>query len=95
LIRWSKLVLNQFKTIHDHIAKDSPAAARKQGSLILSAIDQLETFPISGRAGDVSETRELVVAGTPYIVYYRLEDGIVFLKAIRHAARQKPDRFKQ
>jgi len=90
VIRWTKRVLKQFEAIRDHIAKDSPKAARKQCSMILTAIDQLESFPISGRVGDVSPTRELVVPGTPYIVYYRLGDGVIFLKAIRHAARQKP-----
>ena len=92
MIRWTKRVLKQFEAIRDHIAKDSPKAARKQCGMILTAIDQLESFPISG-PGDVSPTRELVVPGTPYIVYYRLGDGVIFLKAIRHAARQKPRHF--
>jgi toxin ParE1/3/4 len=93
LIRWSKLVFRQFEAIRDHIAKDSPKAAQKQCSMILDAISQLDSFPVSGRIGDLSPIRELVVPGTPYIVYYRLGDGVIFLKAIRHAARQKPRRF--
>lgn len=95
MIRWTKRTLKQFEAIQTYIAKDSPRAARKQCSIILQAITRLDTFPISGRVGEVSATRELVVSGTQYIVYYRVVDGVIFLKAIRHAARQKPSRFSK
>jgi toxin ParE1/3/4 len=89
------LVSKQFKAIHDHIAKDSLKGALRQAKKILSAIDRLESFPISGRSGDVAEIRELVVPGTPYIVFYRFVGRDILLKSIRHAARQKPQRFSK
>jgi toxin ParE1/3/4 len=95
LIHWSKLASVQFKAIHDYIAKDSLRSAQKQSLLIMEAIDQLERFSRSGRAGNSSIKRELVVSGTPYIVYYRLKDDAVELASIRHAARKKPRRFSE
>jgi toxin ParE1/3/4 len=95
LIRWSNLAAAQFKAIHAYIAKDSIQAARRQGGLILKAIDQLDAFALSGRVGNTPERRELVVPGTPYIVYYRLREDAVLLTSIRHAARLKPRRFTE
>jgi toxin ParE1/3/4 len=95
LIRWSKLASTQFKAIHDYIAADSLSAARKQGSLILQAINRLDAFPLLGRIGTSPDKRELVIPDTPYVVYYRLNDGVIFLRSIRHAAREKPARFKK
>ena len=95
MIRWSKLASSQFKAIHDYIAADSLSAARKQGSLILQAIDRLDAFSLSGRIGTSADKRELVIPNTPYIVYYRLQDDVIFLRSIRHAAREKPTRFRK
>jgi len=95
LIRWSKLASSQFKAIHDYIAADSLSAARKQGSMILQAIERLDSFPFSGRIGTSPDKRELVVTNTPYTVYYRLQDDVIFLRSIRHAAREKPARFRK
>jgi toxin ParE1/3/4 len=93
LIRWSIPALKAYQAIYDHIAKDSQNAARKQCRLILNAIDRLDSFHHSGRVGIVSDTREVVVPKTPYIVYYRLRENTVMLLSIRHAARQRPRRF--
>jgi plasmid stabilization system protein ParE len=42
-----------------------------------------------GRFGSVEETRELVVAGTPYIVVYRVTRRVEILR-IRHGAQRWP-----
>ncbi len=95
MIRWSKLALSQFQAIHNHIATDSLQAARRQGSLILQAIERLDAFPLSGRIGASPDKRELVIPQTPYILYYRLRHDVIFLRSIRHAARETPARFKK
>jgi toxin ParE1/3/4 len=46
-----------------------------------------------GRPGRVPGTRELVVAGTPYIVAYRVTASRVDVLAIIHAARRWPQMF--
>jgi toxin ParE1/3/4 len=53
----------------------------------------LTKHPHIGRAGRVPETRELVVAKTPYIVPYRVRGDEVEILAVFHGARRWPDGF--
>ncbi|QEN89370.1 type II toxin-antitoxin system RelE/ParE family toxin [Labrys sp. KNU-23] len=62
----------------EYIAKDSLAAALDQLSEIQNQVRNLEDHPEMGRVGRVSNTRELVVARTSFLIIYR----------IRHKARQ-------
>jgi plasmid stabilization system protein ParE len=44
-----------------------------------------------GRSGRVAGTRELVIAGTPYLVAYRVEAKAVVILAVIHGAQRWPD----
>ena len=92
-IRWSRRASAEFDAIFEYLSTQSTSAAIPQARLILTAVRQLETFPASAPSGKVHLTRELVVPGTPYIVYYREDKAAVKLLSIRHSARQKPIRF--
>jgi plasmid stabilization system protein ParE len=46
-----------------------------------------------GRPGRVPGTRELVVAGTPYVVAYRVAASQIDVLAVIHAARRWPQTF--
>jgi toxin ParE1/3/4 len=92
-IYWSRRASAEFDAIFEYLATESTSAATSQARLILTAIGQLETFPTSGRSGQVALTRELVVQGTPYIAYYRESDEGIKLLSIRHTARRQPTRF--
>ena len=48
-----------------------------------------------GKAGRVAKTRELVVAGTPYIVIYRVKDNRLEILRIFHGARQWTDKSRK
>ena len=74
--------------IADHISIDSPAAALAQIREIRSQVEELARHPNLGRLGRVPGTRELVVARTPYIVAYRIEDVAVVVIRILHGAQQ-------
>jgi addiction module RelE/StbE family toxin len=52
------------------------------------------TFPIIGRLGRVSGTRELVIPETKYIVAYRIVDEVIHILAILHGAQRWPRHFK-
>jgi toxin ParE1/3/4 len=43
-----------------------------------------------GRSGETLNTRELVIAGTPWIVVYTLTNGDVWIERVRHAAEEWP-----
>lgn len=77
--------------IRRHIAKDNPTAARRVGSRIQAAARRLIAMPDSGRPGRWSGTRELVIAGTPYIAPYRVRGDVVDILRVLHGARQWPE----
>ena len=89
-VKWLRVALENLDAEAEYIAGDSPAAAARVVRAILNAIKQLERFPAIGRPGRVSGTRELVVAGTPYIVPYRVRSGQIEILRVFHAARRWP-----
>jgi toxin ParE1/3/4 len=90
--RWTGKALQDLGHIKDYIAQDNPAAfvdtIRK---IVLTIEEQLCQYPHSGRAGRVYGTRELIIAGTPYIAAYRVRGGTVEVLRILHNARKWPD----
>jgi plasmid stabilization system protein ParE len=47
----------------------------------------LQDFPLSGRAGHVPGTRELVVPGLPYIIIYRTTKTAVEILRVFHTSQ--------
>jgi len=70
---------------HDYLAlSNSEAVATRVTMQIVSSVQQLGAFPMSGRAGRVPGTRELVIPHTPFIAPYAIEKfRIVILAADR------------
>ena len=74
--------------------ESNPAAADRQKKLIFEAVGRLIGFPEMGRAGRIAGTRELAVAGTSYIVVYRIRSRSIAILAVLHGARRWPPTFK-
>ena len=85
-IRWSHDAPEQLGSIWEHIAEDSPEAARMTVERILEAIDRLAAFPQSGRRGRIEGTRELIVP--PYVIVYRAQPDAVTIEAVLHGRRR-------
>ena len=77
--------------IYDYIDGDSPSAAADLDDRLMERIPGLLDFPKSGRPGRLAGTRELVVAGTPYIVIYNVQDDTIHILRILHGAQRWPD----
>jgi toxin ParE1/3/4 len=93
-IVWAALALRDVEAIGDFIATDnSQATAARLMEDIFKSVDKLADFPHLGRAGRIPSTRELVVANTPFIVPYRVQDGKVEILAVFHGARRWPQKF--
>jgi plasmid stabilization system protein ParE len=75
------------------IARDDFEAAASVVESIKLSVDQLGSFPALGRSGRVAGTRELVLAGTPYVVPYRLREGRIEVLRVIHTARKWPTTF--
>lgn len=92
-LRWTRFALEDLRHLHEYIAEDNPHVAGRMIARIQEAALHLKRHPQMGRQGRVQGTRELVIAGTPYIVVY-IPDGIeVQIVAVFHSAMRWPDNF--
>lgn len=93
-VKWTLPALSHLEDIQDFIAADNPRAAdRFVNELIDRTNDLLSRNPNAGRPGRVARTRELVLAGTPCIIAYRIRDAVEIL-AVMHGAQRWPDKFE-
>jgi toxin ParE1/3/4 len=90
-LRWSRRAIRRLASIHDYIAKDSPAAAAGVAAVIVEAALRLQKFPYIGRPGRIEDTRELVVPGLPYIIPYRVVDDVIQIASVIHTSRKWPE----
>ena len=95
-VRWTDPAQTDLLEILGYIAHDNPAAARRVGQRLLSAVRALAEQPRRGRPGRVAGTRELVIPGLPYIAIYRVHEpsrsltGEVEVLRVVHGARRWP-----
>jgi len=94
MIEWTEQATRQLDQAHDHIAlSNSEEVAARVTMQIVTAVQQLASFPMSGRAGRVPGTRELVVANTPFIVAYAIQKSRIVILAVYHGAQPWPEVF--
>lgn len=89
---WLGRAENDLDQIAEYIVeRDVDAAIRMVGE-IRQRVALLAEQPGMGRAGRVSNTRELVVARTPYIVVYTVDSilGNIVILRVLHSARRWP-----
>ena len=92
-VRWLRRALRNLDDNAEYIARDNPDAAARIVERIATSVERLTTHPASGRPGRVPGTRELVIAGTPYIVPYRVRGATVEILRVLPAARKWPESF--
>jgi len=92
-LQWTPSATAHLRAAYEYIAQDNGAAAESLVKRILSAVEILGQYPEIGRLGRVNATRELVIAGTPFVVVYRIRRGEVDILAVFHAARKWPEEF--
>ena len=92
-IIWRRGALRDLEAARRYIAQDNPAAANRMREAIMTAVRRLADHPALGRPGRVENTRELIVAGTPYIVAYTVIGGEIMILSVIHGARRWPERL--
>ena len=83
-VKWTRKALDNL---------DTPMAAAKIATKIWDAVQMLSDQPGMGRPGRVPGTRELVVAGLPYVLPYVEKDGNVFILRVMHTSMKWPEKF--
>jgi toxin ParE1/3/4 len=89
-LRWSPTAERNADLIWDYIAQDNIDAADSVRQTIHSAAERLCDYPRMGRSGRAAKTRELAVAGTPYIIIYRIFRSEIEIVRVMHGAQDWP-----
>jgi toxin ParE1/3/4 len=89
-IVWSETAIANLVEIRKYIEQDKPAAAHRLAQRILTSVERLDEHPHLGLPGREPETRELIVAGTAYIIPYRIYRGRLGILAVLHTAQGRP-----
>ena len=90
-IVWSPRAVEHLIAIRAFIAKDSPDAAQAVAAKIIASVEQLALYPNRGRAGRIPGTRELVIAGTAYVLPYRVKAERLEIIAVFHGRQRWPE----
>ena len=86
-IVWQPRAARHLQKIQDYIRQYNPGAAASTAAHIIGSVGLISEHPQIGKAGRHPDTRELAVAGTPYIIVYRSRDVAVVILAVMHGAQ--------
>jgi addiction module RelE/StbE family toxin len=86
---WSVRARKRLEEIRAYIANAKPEAAQRLSARIVVLVEVLKDFPLLGRMGAEPGVRELIVGGTPYIIFYRVLGKRVTIITIWHGAQLK------
>ena len=94
MIEWTAQATRQLNQAYDYIAfSNSEEVAARIAMEIVTSVQQLDAFPMSGRPGRVRGTRELVISETPFIAAYAIEKARIVILALYHGAQRWPEIF--
>jgi toxin ParE1/3/4 len=93
-IVWSLRARVRLEEIRTFVARDKPDAAERLATRIVAIVELLKEHPYIGRAGTEPGVRELVVGGTPYLIFYRVRAKRVTITTIWHGAQSRKHRPK-
>ena len=88
-IIWTDFAIEDLRLIHDYISKDSKRYADRFLDKLLERVDQLESFPKSGRVVpefNIDTIRELIEGN--YRIVYKISPTQIAIVRVHHAARQ-------
>ncbi len=86
---WTDYAIEDLRSIHEYISKDSKRYADRFVEKLLERVDQLENFPKSGRVVpefNLDSIRELIEGN--YRIVYKISANQAAIIRVHHAARQ-------
>ena len=88
IVLWTEFAIEDLKSIHDYISKDSKVYESRFVEKLMSRVDQLETNPKSGRIVpefNIETLRELIEGN--YRIVYKIHSDHVSIVRVHHTAR--------
>ena len=94
-VRWLATALRNLDGEAGYIARENPVAARSLVERVHRTVGLLRENPALGRPGRIHGTRELVAAGTRYVIPYRVRPELDRIEILRifHTSRRLPRRW--
>jgi len=92
-IRWTKGASDNLENIKAYIDEDNQRAALETVLKVVHSVSQLSKHPTIGRPGRLADTRELIVADTPFIVPYRIKNEIIQILRVLHYSQKWPKKL--
>jgi len=89
-LEWTSPALQDLVAAGEYIAQENQKAAQRIAARVQEAVEHLREHPNLGRPGRLSDTKELVVSGTPFIVAYWIKTGAVQILRLLHHAQRWP-----
>jgi len=91
LVRWTRPAVADFTHICDYTEERfEKAQARRAAITIYESVDTLRAMLNRGRPGRKTNTRELDVPKLPFVVIYRVREGVIEGNRILHGAQKRP-----
>jgi toxin ParE1/3/4 len=87
---WTVPALNDLVAAGEYINQENPEAASRMAARVKEAVEYLRDHPNMGRPGRLSDTKGLVVSGTPFIAVYWIRQGAVQILRLLHHAQRWP-----
>jgi len=90
-VRWTAEALGRLEDIELYVAKDNPAAAKKQIVRLLARATQLTVAPRSGRTvPDYEDEQVREVLEAPYRIIYYLSGNHIDILSVMHYRQLLP-----
>jgi len=89
-LEWTLPALSDLASAGEFIAEEAPEAAARMAVRVCEAVEYLREHPNLGRPGRLRDTKEMVIAGTPFIAVYWVREGSVQILRLLHHARRWP-----
>jgi toxin ParE1/3/4 len=87
-VRYTPRAGSDLRSILDYIDERSPQGARNVKRAIKKTIELISDFPESGRPSGEHGVRVLPAGRYPYLIYWTIEAGEIWLVHIRDARRR-------
>ena len=86
---WTDVAIDDLKSIHEHISRDSKFYADRFIDKLISRVDQLEKYPESGRMVPEfqNETIRELIEGN-YRIVYKINPDHIGIVRVHHSARE-------
>ncbi len=89
IVRWTKPAANDLTHICDYTENRFGDSQAKRAALAIhDAADRVKDSQNRGRIGRMPGTREITVAGLPFVIVYRVRNELVEIARILHASQQ-------